>query len=193
MNWGSLRFVAGCVARLEPGKGFDTLLTAAHLLHRSVPDLRVLIVGDHPDPENRRTVQRQIEQLSLTDTVVLAGWRSDIATCMRAMDVLAHPSRTESFGQVLIEAFAAGTPVVASDVGGIPEIVTPGQTGELVPAADPGALADAIRKLYDSPELRQEYVAAASVAAQERFTSQLMADRHLQYYLDWLGSSPARR
>lgn len=175
-------FVIGSVGRLVDGKGFTTLLAAVRLLKQEVHKLRVLIVGDHPEPANQALLAREIAYLGLEDQVIFAGHRSDVAACMQAMDVLAHPSQSEAFGQVLIEAMAVGTPIVASDVGGIPEVVKDGTTGILVPATDTEALAKAIATLYRDDGLRRTYGRAGIRRVRNHFTARQMAQRHLDCY-----------
>jgi glycosyltransferase involved in cell wall biosynthesis len=186
-------FVVGCVGRLDAGKGLAHLLAAAGRLQPEIADLRVLIVGAHPDPANRQAILLEARRLELEDRVVLTGQRGDVAACMAAMDVLAHPSLSEALGQVLIEAMAVGLPVVASDVGGIPEVVRAGQTGLLVPPGDPVALADAIMTLYRDPALRGRYAAEGRSVARRRFSAERMVAEHLDCYRRWLRSEPDRR
>ncbi|MHB1567641.1 MAG: glycosyltransferase [Solirubrobacteraceae bacterium] len=184
-------FVVGSVGRLDPGKGVSDLLTAASLLRPVVEHLRILIVGDHPNPANRQAIAEEAQRLGLAESVIFAGHRSDIAGCMQAMDVLAHPSHSEALPQALIEAMAVGLPVVACDVGGIPELVQAGRTGLLIPAHEPTALADAIATLYRDPELRRSYSAEARRVAREHFTAERMVCEHLDCYTRWLTTAGA--
>jgi glycosyltransferase involved in cell wall biosynthesis len=187
-------FVVGSVGRLVPGKGLNDLFAAASLLRPTVDRLRILILGDHPDHTNRLAIVHDAERLGLGDDVIFAGHRSDVAACMQAMDVLAHASLSEALPLVLIEAMAVGLPVVASDVGGVPEIVQANRTGLLVPPHDPTALANAITTLYRDSELRRRYSAEARLVARERFTAERMVREHLDCYAGWLdgGSGPGR-
>jgi glycosyltransferase involved in cell wall biosynthesis len=182
-------FVVGYVGWLDPAKGLPNLLAAAGALRGRIDDLRVLVLGDHPDPAIRQGVVSEIERRGLGRKVILAGHRSDVAACMQAMDVLAHPSQSEALPQVLIEAMAVGTPVVASSVGGIPEIVEAGKTGILVPPGDCAALAIAIEGLYRNPGLRERYAQASVVRARSHFSAAQMVQRHLDCYSRWLAEN----
>ncbi len=175
-------FVVGTVGRLDLNKGYIDLLVAAQMLSSEIDTLRILIVGDHPNPVNRATLLSEARRLGLQRHVIFAGYRTDVAACMRAMDVLAHPSHTEAFGLVLIEAMAVGTPVVAAKVGGVPEIVQSGRAGILVPPRNPTSIAEAILALYRNPALRARYVQAGMQVVGKRFTSERMVADHLALY-----------
>lgn len=130
--------VMAMVAVMRPGKGHDVLLGAFGLL-RSRPVL--LIVGDGASmPEVRRRAA------PFGDRVRLLGFREDVPRLLRGVDLVVHPTRTDALPTALVHAIAAGLPVVASAVGGVPEIVPPG-AGELVPPGDPGALAAALDRI----------------------------------------------
>jgi glycosyltransferase involved in cell wall biosynthesis len=101
---------------------------------------------------------------------------------MRAMDILVHPSLTESFGQVIVEAMAAGTPVAGSAVGGVAEIVNHGKTGMLFPAATASEIVRTVLELYCSPELRRRLASAAKKDVAERFSIEKMVHRQIECY-----------
>jgi glycosyltransferase involved in cell wall biosynthesis len=145
------RTVVGSIGRLAGGgvKGFDLLLEAARRLRPAVPDLHVLIVGEGP---RRAFLQAQVRRLGLGGLVHLVGAEADIRLPLAAMDVFVFPVRwQEGFGLSLIEAMAAGRPVVASRIGAVPEIVEHGRSGWLVEPEDPAALADAIARALVDP------------------------------------------
>ncbi len=171
-------FVLGNVGRLVRNKGHLYLLQAAKALLPEIPNLRVLLVGDG----ERALVEGIVAELGLQDNVVFAGFRRDVAACMKAMDVLVHPSLSESFGQVLVEAMCVGTPVVASAVGGIPEIVSHERTGLLTPVADADALTVALRRLHAQPEWRMALGMAGQASVYARFSRELMVQRYLEIY-----------
>ncbi|GJG87863.1 hypothetical protein tb265_30440 [Gemmatimonadetes bacterium T265] len=131
------------VAMLRPGKGHDHLLAAVARLRGAVPGLRLLVVGDGGE---RAALECRSAALGLSDAVTFLGTRGDVGALLAAADVYAHPSLFESLPTSILEAMAAGLPVVACAVGGVPELVTDGATGFLVPAADPGALAAALAR-----------------------------------------------
>ncbi|MHB0977641.1 MAG: glycosyltransferase family 4 protein [Candidatus Aquicultorales bacterium] len=162
-------FVVGTVARLEPNKGIRFLIRAAADLRPLLPKLKVVIVGSGRD---RRELEREAERLGLGEVVAFTGFQEDARALMSAFDVFALPSLMEGFALVVIEAMASGIPVVASKVGGVPEIVQEGRNGLLVEPGDPKSLAEAILKLHASPQLRRSIIGEAYQDFSERFTTQ---------------------
>jgi glycosyltransferase involved in cell wall biosynthesis len=142
MEPGSL--VVGVVARLEPEKGHPTLLEAWPQVLFEVPDAYLLVVGEG---SQRETLERQAAELRVAHRVVFTGRRDDVPAVTAALDVAVLPSYREAQGLSVLEAMALSRPVVASNVGGIPEMIDDGLTGLLVPPHDPAALADAITRL----------------------------------------------
>jgi glycosyltransferase involved in cell wall biosynthesis len=141
--------IVGVVARLEPEKGHPTLLEAWPAVLRSVPDAYLLIVGEG---SRRDALEALARDLHIAHRVVFTGRRDDVPAVTAALDVAVLPSYREAQGLSILEALALSRPVVASDVGGIPEVITDGVTGLLVPPHDPDALAGAIvRLLRDHP------------------------------------------
>ena len=133
--------VVGAVQRLAAPKDARTLLEAVAKAQVEVPDLRLVVVGDGPD---RESVEEDISALGLDGSVDLLGTRHDVAELVAGFDVAVLSSRSEGLPRVVVEFLAAGLPVIASDVGGVSEVVQPGRTGWLVPPGDPAALANAI-------------------------------------------------
>lgn len=152
------------VGSLIARKGFDILIAALARCDR--PQAHIAIAGDGPE---RPRLESQVAALGLTDRVHFLGYRADISPLYAGADIAALASRSEAFGLALAEAGYFGLPVVASDVDGIPEVVTHGQTGLLVPPADPVALARALQVLIDDAELRRKLGAAARTRTSERF------------------------
>jgi glycosyltransferase involved in cell wall biosynthesis len=141
--------IVGVVARLEPEKGHPTLLEAWPAVLRSVPDAYLLIVGEG---SRRDALEALARDLHIAHRVVFTGRRDDVPAVTAALDVAVLPSYREAQGLSILEALALSRPVVASDVGGIPEVITDGVTGLLVPPHDADALAAAIvRVLGDHP------------------------------------------
>ncbi len=139
----------GLVAMLRGSKGHRYFLEAAGEVLQVMPETRFLIVGDGI---GYRDVEAQVRKMSLDRAVVMTGFRRDIPEVMAALDVLVLPStRSEATSQVIPQALAVGTPVVATATGGIPEIVRDGITGCLVPPADSHALAGAVLSLLTNP------------------------------------------
>jgi glycosyltransferase involved in cell wall biosynthesis len=141
--------VVGCVARLAPGRGHDVLLEAAARLRSRWPTLRVLLVGRG---DARPALERRVADLGLGDVVVFAGYRSDdlpqILTALSCFVLIGGGS--EESGRAVLEAMAAGRPVVAGRFGAMPESVVEGETGWLV-APDPGAVADRLAAVLGDP------------------------------------------
>jgi D-inositol-3-phosphate glycosyltransferase len=155
------------VGRIEPLKGTDTLLQAVQLLRargQLPPQLSLSIIGGDPDqPRESRLaeLQRLMElrdELGLGEVVTFLGKRAQetLPDYYVAADVVVMPSLYESFGMVALEAMACGTPVVASQVGGLAYLVRDGETGYLVPDRDPAALADRLSRLLSNPQLRAQ-------------------------------------
>ena len=153
--------VAATVSVLRDGKGHAEAAEAVAALRRTEPRLRLLVCGDGPDRERVRDVLAP-----LGEGAVMAGHVEDVMEVLDAVDVLVHPTHVDAFPTSLIEAAAAGVPVIATAVGGVPEIVEDGVTGALL-AAPPRAddLATALRRLLADPALRRAYGHAAT----ERF------------------------
>jgi glycosyltransferase involved in cell wall biosynthesis len=166
-GWTEDHLVVGMVSALRPEKAHDLALGAISLLRSAFPALRLLIVGrgDAGDDIARMAA-------ALGGTVVMAGARSDVMRCFDAFDVCLHPSRAEAFPTTLIEAMAASVPVLATDVGGIPEIVSDRQTGVLVPA-QPSAevLAGGLADLLGDPSRRRAFGSAGRKKYELEFTA----------------------
>ena len=140
----------GTVGRLAVQKGHRYLIEAFPAVKKEFPNSKLLIVG-HDDEGLREDLEKLIAKLGLEGEVFLPGYL-DGASVMNSIDVFVLPSLWEGFGLVLLEAMAAGKPIVASKVNAIPEIVIDGETGILVPSKDPEALANAIISMLRKPE-----------------------------------------
>lgn len=161
--------VVGVVANLSPIKGYEDLIAALGLLVPKVEGLRCICVGGS-DPAYRGTLERLVESLGLGRCVVFAGYQQGVLPFYEAMDVLVLPSRSEAFGMVLLEAMALAKPIVATDVGGISEIVVDGVTGLLVPPGQPLRLADAILCLIEDRSARLRMGMAGYARVGQHFT-----------------------
>ncbi|MDB5097030.1 MAG: hypothetical protein JWM80_1451 [Cyanobacteria bacterium RYN_339] len=164
--------VVGTISHLIPWKGQDVFLYAAAQLLRKHPDVRFVIVGD-PIFQFRRERERLegiVKYLGIGDRVEFAGHREDVPALLATFDVFALPSLYEPFGRVLIEAMAAERPIVASQAGGVPEIVLDGETGMLVPPGDPEALANGLAAILEDPARASQLAAAARERVAACFT-----------------------
>ncbi len=170
----------GLVANVRGSKGHEFFLGAAPAVLRVVPEARFLIVGDGVGFDD---VGRRVGDMGLAHAVVMTGFRRDIPEVMAALDVLVLPStKSEATSQVIPQALAVGTPVVASAVGGIPEIVRDGETGRLVPPGDAAALAEAILALLRDPARARALAQAGQRLVQQRYTvDAMMADTTAVY------------
>jgi phosphatidyl-myo-inositol dimannoside synthase len=169
------------VGRLVDWKGVDDLLDAAAILHTDRPGLRVVVAGTGPLLESLRARSRA---LGIDDVVQFPGWldRGQVTALQTAADVVVAPSRTspdgsrEAQGLSVVEAMALGKPVVAGNVGGIPDAITDGENGLLVAARDPAALAGALTRVASDPELAARLGDAAARTAQRYAWPGIAAD-----------------
>jgi glycosyltransferase involved in cell wall biosynthesis len=138
------------VGRLAPQKGIDDFLTAAQEVRAAQPTARFLVVGSGPQ---RAALESLRAELGLAEAVTFIGYQENVATILATSDVVALPSRAEGFPVVLIEAMAMARPVVASCVGGVPDLVRHGETGLLVPPNVPARLARGMLRLLENPDL----------------------------------------
>ena len=159
--------LVGVVARLEAEKGHRFLLDAWPAVLASAPDARLLVVGEGSQMD---ALHEQAEALGVADRVVLTGRRDDIAALTGELSVAVLPSLREAQGISILEAMARQVPVVATTVGGIPEVITSGVDGILVPPADPDALAAAVSALLADPGARRRIGEAGYRTVAERFS-----------------------
>jgi glycosyltransferase involved in cell wall biosynthesis len=183
--------VVGTVSRLHRQKGVAYLIRAAALLRDGIPGLKVLCVGGGPLESRMR---RLVRRLRLGDTVRLVGESPGALRHLAALDVFVLPSLWEGLPFVLIEAAALGKPIVATDVEGNREVVTDGETGLLVPARDPGALAGAVGRLVSDPDLSARLGQAAARLIPPRFGLSRMIRATEELYLStWREKHPLSR
>lgn len=171
--------VIGSVARLAPQKGLDTLLDALPLVRGARPEARLVLAGDG---ELRGELERRAATLGLGEAVTFTGHVDDVPAVLAGLDVFAFPSRFEGLCLAVIEAQAAGVPVVATPVGGIRETVIDGETGLLVPVDDAPALAQAVGRLLDDPSAAAELAAEARRRVRARFSIERMVEGTIALY-----------
>jgi glycosyltransferase involved in cell wall biosynthesis len=162
------------VGRLRAPKGFVTLVRATAGL-----EARLRIAGDGPD---RPALEAEIDRLGLSDHVELLGTRDDVPELLASSDVFVLSSDSEGLPMSVLEAMAAGLPVIASAVGGVPEAVRDGETGALVPPRDSAALARALRRLVADPALRERLGDAGRRRVEEEFSLARFEREHLELY-----------
>jgi glycosyltransferase involved in cell wall biosynthesis len=163
--------IVGVVARLEPEKGHPTLIEAWPAVLGAAPDAHLLIVGEGTQ---RDSLEAQVAVLGLGSSVTFTGRRDDVPAVTAALDVAVLPSYREAQGLSILEAMALSRPVVASAVGGIPEMIEDGRTGLLVPPRDPDALAAAIIRLLRNHPFADTLAKAAQNLVHDRFCVELM-------------------
>ena len=169
--------VVAFVGRLAPQKDPETLIRALAMLERN--SYHAVVAGSGPDADS---IAAEIERLGLNDSVDLLGVRDDVSEILGSADVFVLSSIYECLPISVLEAMAAGLPVVATKVGGVPELVVDGQTGFIVGSRDPEALAQAIRKLLANPHLRRRFGDAARARVEDRFDIKRFRLEHVEVY-----------
>jgi glycosyltransferase involved in cell wall biosynthesis len=165
------------VGRLQAPKDALTLVRALAELPRGAYE--AVIVGDGPD---RPALESEVRRLGLASVVRLTGERNDVAQLLAASDVFVLSSRSEGLPLSILEAMAAGLPVVATNVGGVVELVLEGETGFLVPPGDPQSLVGALERLLDDSALRRRLGAAGRIRVEEHFDLVSTRQAHLDLY-----------
>ena len=178
--------ILGAVGRLSPEKGFDGFIDTAKLLSDR-QDVGFVLFGDGP---LRAELARRIEEHGLTGRFVLAGFRNDLERYLPGLDLAVSSSHTEGLPVAILESMAAGVPVVATAVGGTPEVVEDGTTGFLVPPAQPAALAAKIRDLLDAPERRRAMGERGAARVRSEFTFAAQAARYEELFARLVPHAP---
>jgi glycosyltransferase involved in cell wall biosynthesis len=174
------RRTVAMVANLRTEKGHDVLMDAATIVLRRVPDARFLVIGDGAE---RDRLEQRARALDLGPALQFLGHQEDIPALLHALDIFVLPSRSEAFPNALLEAMATGMPVVASAVGGIPELVSDGANGLLVRPERPSELAASIERLMDDGDLANRLGAAARETVERRYSFEKMVDGFERVYL----------
>ena len=177
-----------CVGRLDPQKGHLTLLDSMARILQREPDARLVLVGgaQQAEPDYVAALRTRAVAGDLVGKVVFAGERTDVPRLMAACDVFVLASEWEGFGLVLVEAMAAGKPVVATRVSGIPEVVLDRETGILVPSRNPEALATAVLKLLADPAEQRRLGTNGYHRVHTYFTADRMVDETIAIYREAL-------
>jgi glycosyltransferase involved in cell wall biosynthesis len=173
--------VLGYVGRLWPQKRVQDLIWATELIKNIKPNVFTVIVGDGPD---RDALVEFSQKVAIDDRVRLVGPRDDVPRLMAVMDVVVQPSQFEGMPNSVMEAMAAGLPVVASNIPGNDELVIDGETGFLVPVGDTKLLAARINRLLDEPDLGRRFGEAGQTRVRDQFSVEKMVQSHVQLYRD---------
>jgi glycosyltransferase involved in cell wall biosynthesis len=177
--------VVALIARFQDVKGHDTFQAMARLVLQAVPDARFIVAGENTQTSadnayKTRILESAAHDPRLRSALTYLGFRADVEQVMAAADVVVCSSHFESYGMVNIEAMSSGKPVVSTNQGGPAETVADGETGFLVPARDPAALAEKVISLLRDPALRQRMGAAGRARVERLFSVEAMAQQYMQ-------------
>lgn len=177
--------LVGTIAHFAWHKGLEFLVRAWPAVRSRHPRARLVLVGEG---EDRAKLEREVAAARVSTSVTLTGFRTDVADALAAFDVFVLPSIMEGLGTSILDALAAEVPVVASAVGGIPEIITDGESGRLVPPEDPDRLAEAIAGLLDDPDTARALAQAGCARVEADYTEEAMVAATLAAYEGALAS-----
>ncbi|UCH57292.1 MAG: N-acetyl-alpha-D-glucosaminyl L-malate synthase BshA [Candidatus Bathyarchaeota archaeon] len=167
------------ISNFRPVKRVHDLVYAMAIVAREAPGAKLMLVGDGPD---RHSVEKLVSRLDLKKRVLLTGFRSDVPNLLGCSDLVVLCSETESAPLTLLEGMSASLPVVATRVGGIPEIIEDEVNGFLVSPKNPEAIAERILRLNSDPELRRRLGCAARETVLERYTSEKVVGQYMEIY-----------
>jgi glycosyltransferase involved in cell wall biosynthesis len=178
--------LVGCVAVLRPNKGHLELINATLPLLRTRPKLHLVLAGGGSPVFEQ--LQAHIMHSGLGNRIHLLGTRRDVPNVLAGLDIFCLATRQEAMGTAFLEAAASGLPVIGTDVGGVAEMMRPGETGLLVPLDDSQALQNALIQLIDSSELRKKMGQAGyeRIHHEGVFTTETLAKRTERIYAQWL-------
>jgi glycosyltransferase involved in cell wall biosynthesis len=180
-------FVVGAVANARKAKGLEHLIRAASLLGKETTRMAIIIVGRDRGRRLSKAIRRLARDPRGTQCAVyLAGHIPDAFRVMKSFDCLVCPSVSEGFGTAVIEAMSQALPVIATRVGGLPEVVEHERSGLLIPPASPPAIADAVRRLAADPGMRRALGLAGRGRIMEKFTARAMVDETIRTYRGFL-------
>ncbi len=179
LGFGDDDFLVGIVAHLADHKGHKYLIEAAGILKQKAPHIKLIIVGKGP---LRMELDEQVKKTDVDDIVFFLGFREDVPQILASLDLFVLSSYLEGLGTSIMDAMASRLPVVATEVGGIPELVIHEKTGLLVPPRDPRALAEAILKLYRDRKLATLYGEEGYKVVHEKYSSRAMAKKIIREY-----------
>lgn len=180
--------LVGTVGHLAPIKGHDVFVRAAALICARRRGVRFVVIGEDKSPQMgyRKFLEGLVAELGLSGSVVMPGWQDDIPRALSSLTLFVSAARSEPFGLSIVEAMAAGLPVVAAASEGASEIIEDGLSGRLVPVGDPESLAEAINDLLDDPSERSRLGRNALLAARQRYSLTRMASDTERVYREVL-------
>ncbi len=176
-------FIVGTLATLKPRKGISTLIDAAKIVIQKIPNVKFLIIGKGPQ---KNELERKVKFLNLQNNVMFYDFIENVNEAYSIFNLMVLSSLTEGLPAVLLEAMFFGVPIVATKVGGIPEIIEDGVSGILIPPEDPEGLAEAIVKTYENPNFASEMAKNAYIRFEKYFTAEKMARQYEKVYKELL-------
>ena len=179
LKLGGQEFLIGTMGRLMPVKGLEFFLKAAHIIRRQKPNVKFIIAGDGP---LMPALRAQVREYNLDKKVLFLGHRDDGYDILKLIDLFVLPSLNEGIPMVLLEALALARPVIASRVGGIPEVIEDGVSGLLVTPGREDELAQSCVALMDNYNFAQELGIAGRKRVEERFSARVMAEKVAEVY-----------
>jgi glycosyltransferase involved in cell wall biosynthesis len=182
--------VVGMVGRLDLQKGFEFLLPAIAELRKEFPGIKLVVAGEGPD---RAAIAKMISDLSLQSSVELLGQCGDMPSVYAGIDIFVLPSLNEGLPMTVLEAMAAGKPVIATRVGAIPSVLKQGETGLLVNPADRNELREALRALLSHPDMAKRLATNGNTWVRQEYTSAAMAARYQEIYKSVLAERTAEK
>ncbi len=175
------QFIVGVFGRLETVKGQKYVIEAMELLSKEIPNIHCLIIGDG---EQREHLEQMVQEMQLEEAISFLGHQKRVTPLMEMVDVVLHPSVMEGLSLTLIEALMLSKPVIATNVGGIPEVVNDMHTGILAETCNARSISNAVIKLYQHPDLLQTFAKNALPSVKEKFSIETMVTQlEDKYYL----------
>jgi glycosyltransferase involved in cell wall biosynthesis len=181
-------YVIGVIARLEPQKGHRYLIEAVAALRQEIPHLRLLIVGEG---SLRSALEQQACSSGLSSQIIFTGGRRDIAALNLIMDLVVLPSLWEGLPIALLESLALGRTVIATNVGGVSEVIHDQANGLLAPPKNAFALANTIRRCWENPDLAHTMAMAGLHTVKDRFSIRNNANKVIALYNQMMGNKSA--
>jgi glycosyltransferase involved in cell wall biosynthesis len=176
--------VCACIGRVISGKGIDFYIRASRILADQGRDVRFLMIGaTSVEKSYQAEMEALARELNVNDRVIFTGQRQNVSDILREVDIVVHPSLTEGLSNVILEAMAAGLPVVATRAGGTPELVEDGLTGFLVAPRNAGQIAEAIARLVDQPAMAHGFGQAGRERIIKEFSIEEMLRKTETLYL----------
>jgi glycosyltransferase involved in cell wall biosynthesis len=190
---GSDPVLVGTVGHLAPIKGHDIFVHAAALVSTHRPGVKFVVIGEDKSPQmdHRRQLEDLVAELGLNDVVAMPGWRDDVSAALSSLTLFVSAARSEPFGLAIVEAMAAGLPIIATASEGALEIIEDGVSGILVPTDNPEALAKAINELLDNPLECSRLARNGLSIARDRFSLSRMATDTERLYREVLANVDA--